>query len=70
MLFIKNSMLQIVIYKKLNFWEEYTPLIGTVGHPQQMMMQQKWDQLRTYAPVKHLFDNMDVLISVTNDRAR
>ena len=27
MLFIKNSMLQIVIYKKLNFWEEYTPLL-------------------------------------------
>ena len=26
LLFIKNSMLQIVIYKKLNFWEEYTPL--------------------------------------------
>ena len=26
MLFIKNSMPQIVIYKKLNFWEEYTPL--------------------------------------------
>ena len=23
----KNSMLQIVIYKKLNFWEEYTPLV-------------------------------------------
>ena len=27
LLFIKNSMLQIVIYKKLNFWEEYTPLL-------------------------------------------
>ena len=26
LLFIKNLMLQIVIYKKLNFWEEYTPL--------------------------------------------
>ena len=26
LLFIKNSMLQIVIYKKINFWEEYTPL--------------------------------------------
>ena len=26
LLFIKKSMLQIVIYKKLNFWEEYTPL--------------------------------------------
>ena len=26
LLFIKNSMLQIVIYKKLNFCEEYTPL--------------------------------------------
>ena len=26
LLFIKNSMLQIVIYKRLNFWEEYTPL--------------------------------------------
>ena len=26
-LFIKNSCLQIVIYKKLNFWEEYTPLM-------------------------------------------
>jgi len=34
-------MLQIVIYKKINLWEEYTPLIGTMGHPQQMMMQQK-----------------------------
>ena len=44
--------------------------IGTVGHPLQMIMQQKWDQLRTYAPVKNLFDNMDVLISFTNDRAR
>ena len=29
LLFIKNSMLQIVIYKKLNFWEEYTPLLDT-----------------------------------------
>ena len=28
LLFIKNSMLQIVIYKKLNFWEEYTPLLS------------------------------------------
>ena len=37
--------------------------IGTVGHPLQMIMQQKWDQLRTYAPVKNLFDNMDVLSS-------
>ena len=27
LLFIKNSMLLIVIYKKLNFWEEYTPLL-------------------------------------------
>ena len=44
--------------------------IGMVGHPLQMIMQQKWDQLRTYAPVKNLFDNMDVLISFTNDRAR
>ena len=35
-----------------------------------MMMQQRRDQLRTYAPVKTLFDNMDVLISFTNDRAR
>ena len=26
LLFIKNLMLQIVIYKKLNFWEEYTSL--------------------------------------------
>ena len=25
-LFIKNSCLQIVIYKELIFWEEYTPL--------------------------------------------
>ena len=67
--------------KKLHFLLGFDPapspfdivkkcMIGTVGHPQQMMMQQKWDQLRTYAPVKHLFDNMDVLISVTNDRAR
>ena len=23
-------MLQIVIYKKLNFWEEYTPLLATL----------------------------------------
>ena len=63
--------------KKLHFLLGFDPapspfdivkkcMIGTVGHPQQMMMQQKWDQLRTYAPVKHLFDNMDVLISVTN----
>ena len=28
LLFIKNSMLQIVIYKKLNFWEECTPLLS------------------------------------------
>ena len=28
MVIYKNSMLQIVIYKKLNFWEEYTPLYG------------------------------------------
>ena len=67
--------------KKLHFLLGFDPapspfdivkkcMIGTVGHPQKMMMQQKWDQLRTYAPVKHLFDNMDVLISVTNDRAR
>ena len=27
LLFIKYLMLQIVIYKKLNFWEEYTPLL-------------------------------------------
>ena len=25
-LFIKKSCLQIVIYKKIYFWEEYTPL--------------------------------------------
>ena len=28
LLFTKNSMLQIVIFTKLNFWEEYTPLLS------------------------------------------
>ena len=33
LLFIKkNSMLQIVIYKKINFWEEYTPLLSTTDY--------------------------------------
>ena len=31
-LFIKNSMLQIVIYKKINFWEEYTPLTQSLSN--------------------------------------
>ena len=28
----KNSMLQIVIYKKINFWEEYTPLTRSLSN--------------------------------------